>query len=232
MRKYIIGYMGKVFCFSYESRAFFIAAKYSSEKENSLKVVDEQIEGSRNKFETKHMSTNQPAKSRTEIRRLQNQGELRENRILLEFTNENDESSEPINLAKSQQVKKLGNTNIKTNKIKLNSENEDNKNMFSEEIFRNMEKFLIKIQKSLDPFKLQDEMLKYSILKEILECQRLLLTANVSKRKHMDLSINEIYDEWKILAMVVDRLCFFIYLLALIISSALFFTQEQIYIDE
>jgi len=231
MRKYIIGYLGKVFCFSYESRAFYIAAKYSTESKGSLTVLDEQPRGSIHKLESKSVSTNQRANSQIEIRKPINRGESRENRILLELTNENDEPCEQTNLVRMQQTKRPNDINAKKNKLKLNSQNED-KNMFSEEIFRNMEKFLIKIQKSLDPFKLQDETLKFSILKEILECQRLLLTANVSKKKHMDLSINEIYDEWKILAMVVDRLCFFVYLLALIISSTLFFMQEQIYLDD
>lgn len=105
------------------------------------------------------------------------------------------------------------------------------KSIFDDDIGRNLEKMLIKMQKSFDPFKLHDEELKFAILKEILECQRLLLTANLKKdeRKEKLISINEIYDEWKILAMIVDRICFFIYLAALILSSGIFFLREQVY---
>ena len=96
---------------------------------------------------------------------------------------------------------------------------------------------LNKMQKSFDPFKLRDENLKFSIIKEILECQRLLLTVNLSNNnikssskksnnKNKAMTLNEIYDEWKILAMIVDRICFFFYLLALIFSSSLFILRE------
>ena len=131
---------------------------------------------------------------------------------------------------------------------------------FNEDISKNLEKMLNKMQKSFDPFKLRDENLKFSIVKEILECQRLLLTVNLSnnsvnrkkydkscnqqpkscaynknKRKSVgakrEMTIEEIYDEWKIMAMIIDRICFFFYLLALIFSSAIFFLREQIYND-
>lgn len=100
---------------------------------------------------------------------------------------------------------------------------------FNEEISKNLEKMLIKIQKSFDPFKLQDENLKFAILKEILECQRLLLTANLVNKKEKHITLNEIYDEWKILAMIVDRICFFVYLTALLVGSGIFFFREQVY---
>ena len=102
---------------------------------------------------------------------------------------------------------------------------------FNDEISKNLEKMLVKIQKSFDPFKLQDENLKFAILKEILECQRLLLTANLVNKKEKHITLNEIYDEWKILAMIVDRICFFVYLTALLVSSGMFFLREQVYSD-
>ena len=101
--------------------------------------------------------------------------------------------------------------------------------VFNEDITKNLEKMLMKMQKSFDPFKIQDHSLKFAILKEILECQRLLLTANLASKKETQISINEIYDEWKILAMIVDRVCFFVYLTALVVSSGLFVLSEQIY---
>ncbi len=97
--------------------------------------------------------------------------------------------------------------------FKTNSDYEDeyfiNKNQqlarrqpFSNEMCKNLEKMLIKMQNSFDPFKLKDEQLKFSILKEILECQRLLLTYNlfskneISSKEQSILTLNEIYDEW------------------------------------
>ena len=102
--------------------------------------------------------------------------------------------------------------------------------VYEDDVGKNLEKMLIKMQRSFDPFKLQDEELKFAILKEILECQRLLLISNLKKedRKERVMTANEIYDEWKILAMIVDRICFFIYLSALLISSAIFFIGEKI----
>ena len=89
---------------------------------------------------------------------------------------------------------------------------------------RNIEKVISKIQKSFDPFKIDDLNLKYSILKEILECQRLLLTQNFETKSII--SISDILDEWKLLAIVVDRICFFLYLFAMVLSSTLFFLQD------
>lgn len=101
--------------------------------------------------------------------------------------------------------------------------------LFNEDITKNLEKMLVRMQKSFDPFKLHDESLKFAILKEILECQRLLLTANLANKKENQITANEIYDEWKVLAMIVDRICFFVYLAALVVSSVLFFLSEHMY---
>ncbi len=37
-----------------------------------------------------------------------------------------------------------------------------------------------------------------------------------------ELTMNQIYDEWKIIALIMDRTCFFLYLSFLVISSGLF----------
>jgi hypothetical protein len=130
--------------------------------------------------------------------------------------------SEPDNLIGLINDKKNGKMKPKKKNITL----------FNEDISKSLEKTLIKMQKTFDPFKLNDENLKFAILKEILECQRLLITANLSQKRENQITINEIYDEWKILAMVVDRICFFVYLTALVVSSGLFFLSEQIYDNE
>lgn len=126
---------------------------------------------------------------------------------------------------------------------KHHSAHQQHRAPFNEDISKNLERMLNKMHKSFDPFKLRDDNLKFSIVKEILECQRLLLTVNLSSNQSQDvtstnssqqnshskkqsLSLKDIYDEWKILAMIVDRICFFFYLLALIFSSSLFILRE------
>ena len=173
------------------------------------------------------------------------------NQIILEYSsNETDIWLNPNNQQQHNNINHIFNStsyklNSKSvpNDIALSNPNDDDHQIkikpFSNEICRNLEKMLNKMQKSFDPFKLKDENLKFTILKEILECQRLLLTYNLfskdnatikntnSNREQNIITINEIYDEWKILAMVVDRICFVFYLLALIISSVLFIASEQ-----
>jgi hypothetical protein len=100
---------------------------------------------------------------------------------------------------------------------------------FTGELNRSLEKMLLKMQKTFKPELLRDEDLKFAILQEILECQRLLLSDKIKNPSDTEqITLNEIYDEWKVLAMVVDRICFFFYLSALIFSTAIFFLREQI----
>lgn len=206
----------------------------------------------------------------------------KENHIVLEYSDETDhclsrQSSEKDNpellrkklakhnhtlpsqrkLPKSNHVKainkSLDNINYKNGNILNENATRATNLPFNEDISKNLERMLNKMQKSFDPFKLRDDNLKFSIIKEILECQRLLLTVNLSNnvnnssnkalngdctgnlvdsKKGDDLTLNEIYDEWKILAMIVDRICFFFYLLAMVFSSGIFFLREQIYDDK
>ncbi|RNA21152.1 neuronal acetylcholine receptor subunit alpha-7 isoform X2 [Brachionus plicatilis] len=212
MRKYIIGYLGRVFCFCHESNAYFRAQKdhptdkiqvrkinrdelpmFIKSKENDL--LNQEI----NEFD--FTSKSEPAY-------------LKHNRERV--TDDNQNSFTKANNLPNQPRNSYEFLNPKTSEVP-----------FSEEISKNLEKMLIKLQKSFDPFKLQDENLKFSILKEILECQRLLLTANLASKKEKAITVNEIYDEWKILAMIVDRICFFVYLSALLMSSVLFLYSEQ-----
>jgi hypothetical protein len=126
----------------------------------------------------------------------------------------------------------------KLNNVKTSKRDTNTNTNFNREVSKNLEKMLIKMQRSFDPYKLEDENLKFAILKEILECQRLLLTANIkindtaslttdknsndNKNKPREPTLQEIYDEWKTLAMIVDRMCFCVYLSAITISSIYF----------
>ena len=122
--------------------------------------------------------------------------------------------------------KAIKNSNSVQSMTRVNQKNITEKsasNNLNEEISKNLEKMLVKMQKSFDPFKLRDQDLKFKLLKEILECQRLLLENNLTSLDKVPIIVNSIYDEWRILAMIIDRICFFIYFISLITSSTLFF---------
>jgi hypothetical protein len=84
------------------------------------------------------------------------------------------------------------------------------------------------MQTQFDPTKIDDENLKISILHEILECQRLLLTIHARKQNIHTQALHDIYEEWKILAIIVDRICFIFYLISMIAASIIFFVREPI----
>ncbi|UJR35489.1 hypothetical protein I4U23_028243 [Adineta vaga] len=92
----------------------------------------------------------------------------------------------------------------------------------------NIEQILLKMQRQFDPSKIDDEQLKISILREILECQRLLLTIHAKKQNLNSQSLYDIYEEWKILAIIVDRICFIFYLTSMLAASIIFFVREPI----
>jgi len=92
----------------------------------------------------------------------------------------------------------------------------------------NIEQILLKMQTQFDPSRIDDEQLKVSILREILECQRLLLTIHARKQNVHSQSLYDIYEEWKILAIIVDRICFIFYLISMLAASIIFFVQEPI----
>jgi hypothetical protein len=205
MRKYIIGYLGKVFCFCHESRLFYTERSSSSKTKGTAITSMYDRAKPTSTPSLANFKSNEPNKA---IRKSVSDHK--------DVSIKMDKSTEPKSSAK---VLASSSTELAP---------------FSERVSRNLEKMLIKLQKSFDPFKLQDEALKYEILKEILECQKLLLQSNLKSgnKKGADcdnqLTVSEIYDEWKVLAMIVDRICFFIYLLALISSSALFFLKENL----
>jgi hypothetical protein len=97
--------------------------------------------------------------------------------------------------------KELELSNHKKLKLKHHIEEEGEKNKpSSNPMCTNLEKMLIRIQKSLFSSQITDEHLRKSILKEIIECQRLILLANLNSKDlnaFESISINEIYNEWK-----------------------------------
>lgn len=92
----------------------------------------------------------------------------------------------------------------------------------------NIEQILLKMQTQFDPSRIDDEQLKVSILREILECQRLLLTIHARKQNVHSQLLYDIYEEWKILAIIVDRICFIFYLISMLAASIIFFVREPI----
>ena len=92
----------------------------------------------------------------------------------------------------------------------------------------NIEQILLKMQIQFDPSRIDDEQLKISILREILECQRLLLTIHAKKQNSHTDAVYDIYEEWKILAIIVDRLCFIFYLISMLAALIIFFVREPI----
>jgi hypothetical protein len=280
MRKYIIGYLGKIFCFCHESKLFYQNFDNTINKKNKLDPINftknnnsiynqkssfndisNNGENNINKFNdnTKFKTTsksninnefidynikeNKKTNSSNNLLNLKKiitenkEYNLKENRIVLEYSNNQEEYqlnkkydydlNNAMNSLNDSNIKSLPKTSEKVNKSNSRTEISP----FNDRISRNLEKMLIKLQKSFDPFKIQDENLKFEMLKEILECQRLLLQANINDKNQKQITINQIYDEWKILAMIVDRICFFIYLLALIGSSVLFFFKENLIND-
>jgi len=92
----------------------------------------------------------------------------------------------------------------------------------------NIEQILLKMQTQFDPSRINDENLKISILREILECQRLILTIHARKQNVHTQVLYDIYEEWKILAIIVDRICFIFYLISMLAASIIFIVREPI----
>ena len=220
IRKYIIGYLGRFFCFFHESRTFFRAHKETKIKEltKSKTILSKDqpfIEG--NKFDDYNDNSDSPVLINT-LSKIKTINKSKENYFYIE---NGDYEFEDGMLKKA-----IKNSNSVQSMTRVNQKNITEKsasNNLNEEISKNLEKMLVKMQKSFDPFKLRDQDLKFKLLKEILECQRLLLENNLTSLDKVPIIVNSIYDEWRILAMIIDRICFFIYFISLITSSTLFF---------
>lgn len=96
----------------------------------------------------------------------------------------------------------------------------------------NMEFLMKKIQDTFNPSEIKNGRLKILILNEITKCQQSILKANkkYDSRKILnsiyienEVKLVKIYKEWKILSVIIDRICFFIYLLCFVTSSFWFF---------
>lgn len=115
-----------------------------------------------------------------------------------------------INSTKSITSNPVSEANKSTKRLK-NESNKKIENVISEMIA------------SFEPAKIKDNNLKILVLKEILQSQISLIDLNEKRCKtRNEINLNEIYDEWKILAIITDRACFLIYLITLV-SSTLFF---------
>jgi hypothetical protein len=107
-------------------------------------------------------------------------------------------------------------------------EEETRSSLQQNSLTHNIEQILLKMQTQFDPSRIDDENLKVSILREILECQRLLLTIHAKKQDVHAQALYDIYEEWKILAIIVDRICFIFYLISMLAASVIFFVREPI----
>jgi len=108
----------------------------------------------------------------------------------------NNEFLKNVSIIKQQKTKNNGKSSSE-NFLNLKS----SKKPFGFEMINNFEEILIKIQNSFNSFEIKDEHLKFSLLKEILECQNLLLEYNLSSKKKKsktkdEIELNVIYDEW------------------------------------
>ena len=74
--------------------------------------------------------------------------------------------------------------------------------------------------KLLNSFKVEEITnitLKIMIMKEILSCQKNLISIDDTIENQKSLEKNEkIRDEWKIIAVIIDRLCFILYFIAFV----------------
>ena len=173
---------------------------------NEIKIIDNNLKY-KQKSKTESNQKNHICKSEKSINNLKNKFEDYKLKVHLE---------DEFEFKSSYTLKKYSKNSKKMKSISFH------------ELSCNLEIMLMKLQKCFNPNLLKDEELKFAIIKEIIECQRLLLVKTMRENTSESfLSINDIYDEWKILAMIIDRICFFFYLSALILSSTIFFVREK-----
>ena len=206
MRKYIIGYFGCMLNFTNPRMSIDETGKKLFYSNNYIKnfITYDETEGK--------------LKNKNKIKNDKKVGDF------LDFKSIKIQNKPSNNHNDINDMKK---TNINTNFFENNLSNKN--------LAKTLEKMIIKLQKSFDPIRLKDENLKYQILKEILECQRNLI---LTKKRENEASVHAkdssvsfafINDEWKILAMILDRICFSIYLSFFIISIIMFFFTEKIH---
>ncbi len=123
----------------------------------------------------------------------------------------------------------IENLNINANNEKKRLELEAKQ---SENFNWNLSFLMRKIQNNFNPAEIKSERLRMKIVHEIIKCQQNLLKTNkksISRRSlnvafaENEIKLAKIYKEWKILSFIIDRLCFFIYLVCFVASSFWFF---------
>jgi hypothetical protein len=236
IRKYVLGYIGILFCFSISSS--FKNQTYTQKKRKPT-TPDSII-------------TSKGSKSKQADSKLNEESSQFKFESSIRFIDEIDDSkSDKKN--NNDDFKSVNNDyedSINSPQFTSNSEEED-EDQFHEpindiDIFptinhidKNLERIFRRIENSLhlshNDHDVVAKDLKISILKEILKCQTLMLSAdteaidNSVKIENIEgVSIHQIHEEWKILAIIFDRICFVIYLSSLIISSLSFFLDKNI----
>lgn len=112
----------------------------------------------------------------------------------------------------------------KTSSFSKKLKNKLNKSV-NDKIYLSLEEQLFTLLKSFNQFNFNDDKIKLSIFKEMLECKRLLLKCSLNLNKNTEnkpISMDTLYNEWKILAIVTDRIFFILYLLAHVFFLILF----------
>jgi hypothetical protein len=142
---------------------------------------------------------------------------------------------------REKQRDKLAKKN-KNSKSKIEEKEEMMRQRSDENLKINAKFVLSKLQNCFNPIQVKDERIKVILLNEIKKCQENLMkkSRNLNEKDLFSLKISKsqsdhtkfiekkIYDEWKILAMVVDRICFFVYLIFYVLISAMFLLSGNI----
>ena len=244
MRKYIIGYFGRVFCFGHESKSFILTEFLD---ENTDKLLAPKI---KKKFENQNLDTSSHSSSDYGFKdnkpNCHNKLLSRKNQFLnlnqscayVETQNETKNANhKPSNIHLLSNIRNVNSIqSILNQKNMTSSKRTRSPNLnTSHNLYKNLDKLTTILCQSLKTIQFQDENLKILLLDEIVECQRNLLSKNkklidaiilkkeINSSNKLNINNTHIYDEWKLLAMIVDRVCFFIYLFLLIISSCLIF---------
>ena len=136
----------------------------------------------------------------------------------------------------SNEIKAFDRNKIIIENLNINPDNEKKKLELEAKQLENFNwnlSFLMnRIQNTFKPAQIKSERLRIKIVHEIIKCQQNLLKTNKKSIHRRSLNVafakNEIklakiYKEWKILSFIIDRLCFFIYLVCFVASSFWFF---------
>ncbi len=215
MRKYIIGYIGFVFCFYNESQFYLKNDRFKQAKKNTVvskKIFKKEcLNNVKNDLKNNEVADLLPEKY---IDKEKASEVIRTERCPDQINN--CQKTEPIASSHINMLDSICENPIEGMQTEATSD--------QEETIMYLEETLFNIEKTYLGSKLKDNRLKHLILKEILECQeKILLKSNKSAQSDSrEITQNEIYDEWKILAMILDRVCFFIYFIFLLLSSILF----------